>query len=342
MLNKINTEILNACKELYEFVNTDHVEEFDTRGKYLVSNIKYRGFLTGEDVLKLAPNLPNDAELELLEEFDDTRLNGIMDHCAQDAIESFKDEYGGKDQLQERGHKSPYGRFANAVYTINGDADDVSTQGNGGWLSYAPKSVIEFSYNENDETICADAIVENPTESNKRFDELIEDHLTRVYYQYKGEERKRIEVGTYKAKKNLVAYLKGAKEDLEAKVEACRTIDKYIRQRADEFISDCIEQLKEEIGDFLTSSKEVNATIWIDGDRVVTSMGASVPKASAVKVLSMLEFKGNSIKFQDGDDRGFKVGAFRVDSAWRAGDDWIVKVGCHRLSLQHVRNAILV
>jgi hypothetical protein len=343
-LSKINQRILAACQELYDLVNYDHVSDFDERDGHLVANIKMRNWLRDSDIenAMFLAGVTQEKREEVEEEFDDERLQGIMEHCGQWEIECFKEEFGSKSQMEERNGTYPYSKFAEAVWLIDGESKDVWQFGrSGGWLSFAKKDILEFSYNENDETICADEFCDKLIDwENGEFNEEIERHLYRnIYKKNKQGGQKRVTLDTYRAKLELIGRLEMAAQDIRDKVEACEVIVEWIKDCAKNFIVTCQEQLNHEVSEFWEEIKEEgtligiksNASIRIEGDVIKTSLGASVPLEEAKRVFYSIEFVGDFISI------GKEVGKFKVENARRFGEDWLIKAGCHKLLLSQVK-----
>lgn len=339
-ISKINQELEKACNELNDLIK-DHSEDFDTRGGYLVANIKNYQWLDEDDVLAaMAKNkVPASRTEEFLEEFNDDRLYGILNHCAEWEIEYFKEDFGSKDMLSERGEDTNFGRFAAAVDMINGDKGDVWQFGrSGGWLSYAQKSILDIEENYDDQTIVASNFwgESNRFKKNQDYNDFFSYYLD--YAVYNGRATRTV----HQAKKELISQINATILEITGKIEACQTIEKWIGEIKDGFIEVCREQLNHEVGEFWEEIKTENeagdpvlitgnATLRIEGELLKTSKGASVPINEAKILFQSLNFTGDVIQINK------QLGSYKVERAQRYGDDWIIKAGCHKIALSELK-----
>ncbi len=93
-ISKINENVFKSFAELNEFAETDHISDFNTREKSICANIKVYDWLDKDNVVNLIEknNWQRHSE-QILEEFDENRLNSVYEHTCEDQVRYLKEVY---------------------------------------------------------------------------------------------------------------------------------------------------------------------------------------------------------------------------------------------------------
>lgn len=313
--SKINQELISILKEINKFLGADHLEDFDYRGGYITANIKVYKWLDSDDVEKIIQKHNLKKRGKILREFDEDRLFGIIDHVNQWEIECFKESFTWKEKTGDTG-------WDNALDIICADPDNVWQFGrSGGHLSFCKASELEFEYNENDATLDASNFIEQFDEnwSNYELNEFLKNELST----------------DYKNKHNHIKYYKQELSEMQAKVDARTYIKDEIERMAKGI--DYSERLEHEILEFVNENQKTqNCSISIDGDNVKTSLGITVPLEPVKAFVSSLSLPLDKKKVTI----GAKVEKWTIENARKKKNDWIIKAGCHRFSLNQCLSAM--
>jgi hypothetical protein len=99
-LSKVNEKISQLASRILEIEQYEANDDFNTREGNICANIKVYEWLDEDDVMKYIKNRNlSSIEEDILEEFNETRLNGIYDHTCEDQVEYLKERYEGNCDL---------------------------------------------------------------------------------------------------------------------------------------------------------------------------------------------------------------------------------------------------
>lgn len=371
-LSKINAEIKSILNSINEYSELDLNNEFDTRDGYIVANIKVYDWLKDDDVLKVIENnqLEN-YKTEILEEFDDNRLSNIYNHVCETEVSYLKEKYEQNidisnfkkifsvynfakrfDTLEDVAKENKidyylenYFKIAKRFKTFKNFCNFIKRKNvneyneflkrdsinfdcwqfgrSGGWFSICKVSELENDY-LGDYIGCYAWELLNE-DNNKDFNEKLNNYCLNY-------------------KESKIQFLSRAKanlKEIEAKFNNVKQIIIDIEESKKYFKDSLIHELEHEINEFIAEELKIqkpNVSIIIENDKVKTSLGVSVPtnefKANLIEVLQ--ELKAN----KDVENLPIKrnVGNYFVEYAQKIENDYLIKAGCHKFSLNNILN----
>jgi hypothetical protein len=199
----------------------------------------------------------------------------------------------------------------------------------GGWFSICKKEDYEqdwlyyyISYQAHD------LLSEN---DNNTFNEIVNDLLN-----------------CNESKKQFLSRLKENLKDIEFKFNAVESVINDIEE-SKKYFKDClISQLNHEINSFLEEYEEEetlsNVTIQIDNNKILTSKGVTVLlsefKANLIEL--MANIKGAQLEENSILPIKKNVGNYFVEYAKKVNNDFIIKAGCHKFSLNNILNTVSI
>jgi predicted nucleic acid-binding protein len=375
-LSQINEEIKSVLNSINEFSEMDLKQRFNTRDGYIVANIKVYDYLSEEDIKEaIKENNAQELSIQILEEFDENRLNNIYNHVCENEVNYLKEKYEKKCDLTDfysvfrvynlcqrydnkekailennhleyfiktyfdeaKKHKT-FESYQKAIKKSNEiefkeflKRDSIIFDcwqfgRSGGWFSICKKSELEQDYLYYHIGYDAHDLLNE--DSNKTFNEIVNNLLN-----------------NNESKKQFLKRIKGNLEETETLFNNIESIVNDIEESKKHF-KDCLfQQLVHEISELIEESENVsNVSIEIDGDEVKTSKGVSV---------LLIEFKANLIELMKQireskfNDTGYlpikkKVGSYFVEYAQKLNDDFIIKAGCHKFSLNNILSKIAI
>ena len=380
-LSKINQEIKEVLNGINDYSESEIKDRFNTRDGYIVANIKVYDYLSESDILntiKDYSNITESTKFAILEEFNSERLNNVFYHVCESEVSYLKEKYEGncditnftkvfhvydytkryetkekaltenienewyiktyfhkakkyktfeayKKAIQKENEKE-FNEFINRN-SINFDCWQFGRSG--GWFSICKQSELEndwlyyyISYQAHD------LLTEN---DNNTFNEIVNNLLN-----------------YNESKKQFLNRIKKDLQDIEFKFKAVETVINDIEE-SKKYFKDClINQLDHEINSFLEEYEETetlsNVTIQIDNNKVLTSLGVTVLlsefKANLIEL--MTKIKGAQLEENSILPIKKNVGNYFVEYAKKVKDDFIIKAGCHKFSLNNILNTVSI
>lgn len=375
-LSKINQTILDIINEMVEIEETEHHKDFDTRDGKICANIKVYEWMDEDDVKKvIADNNLSHFEEEILEEFDEDRLNSIYNHNCEDWVTQWKEQYESNCDL------SDFNKCF-MVYSYASQKDMTLESA----ISMRPnmKYYFESNFEKARKFKTREAWVKNVIEKNKQeYDEWdkrnkidkfevwqygrsggwlsicddnevdfsFDDHSDLIYdlkdFPPNGDNQKFNEIlQEYdyfsKHKPDLIKELRQEITKVNEKLEAINSIVSEIEESKKYFKDSVLERLIEEINDFVGEEdlSSSNVSIDVDGNLVKTSLGISV-RLNDFKE-AFMTFAHNAVNMKDGDVMpiNVKVGNYFVNRAVKLKDDILIKAGCHKFSYNQIQETL--
>jgi hypothetical protein len=210
----------------------------------------------------------------------------------------------------------------------NLDAKNVWQFGrSGGWLSVAKEEELE--------NFCQDAAnlywyLEKAYNSNdnKSFNEILMDHAYNP-------------INVAEAREELTKNIQNDIESFEEKKESIDWIINYIEESKKHFKSTLLEQLEDEINNFIDQEFNIDIQIRnflsgntnalnfiqeVEGEKIVTNFGAKVLIKDAIKFINAIKNKVNVI--------GQKIGPYTINKVLTEQSKTFVKIGCHVFNVE--------
>ena len=277
-------------------------------------NVKIYEWLSDSDVQKVLNKLEldDDIEAKVLEEFDDDRLSGILNHFLTDQAEMAVEDF---DQWD--GHP---------LYDIV-RSRDVSFYGRqGGHMCLG--EISEFEKN------AEDILGDYPIWSNG--DWIVDDDtfidICKEHFGFTNQKQ----VYDFLCEIDFEYYTKEAQERLDA----FTMFEQQIQDFKDNAATYLFEQLETEIGDFIDMEFGIEMavekaergnhdklnTFRIQDDTIITNMNAIVKLDAAIALIKAIVIGADVV------DK--KIGAFKVNKVVKKENDTYVKIGCHLFSIK--------
>ena len=360
-ISKINEQIFSLLERANEINSFDASNDFDTREGYICGNIKVYEWLDRSDVEEHIKtlNLTEEEKENLLNEFDEDRLNSIYYHTCENEVSYFKDFVGLcattnfnkvwrafntiKDNFCSielkyyynyiEGHENKtFKEFQKYFISKNEkdfqeycilsqfDTKNVWQFGrSGGWLSFAECNEVE-NFCEDEANMYYYLESAYNEGNNKEFNEILKDYMYR-----------------YETKKDLIKRIEDAILCFDEKIEAVNWMLKHIEDEVKGFKENLLHQLGHEIEMYIDmefqalemtarkfeagQTSSVNTIIEITKDRVKTNLGVTVPLDAAKQLYNAILKGANVI--------GQYIGPFKVNEVLKRNENTFVKIGCH-------------
>lgn len=340
-LKKLSAAYLNLMSE---------AEDFDTRDKYLVANIKTYIWLDKDDILKICKDrgLSEDRTEDVFEEFR-SRLDGIRDHCAENKIYNFIEMLGNKSMYYTNYYKlaREYERF------LNGNLETYTNYKGETYNHWNLKAFKKFqSKNYSSEKYLNYLKRKHKTEM-KEYETVSMFDPDDVYQWGRSggwlsfapsnffedndalmiAENPHDDYDTYKEKMQI---LRPAIHELKKKIEAVNWILNYVKSCKEGFKNYLLEQLEYEIGEYL-SEEFTEDTIQAQEDKIKTSRGVTVGLQEAKTLLPII-----LKRIEAGEPvNDLSIGVFKVVRTYVQDNENFVQIGCHNISLDKAKLIIL-
>jgi hypothetical protein len=190
----------------------------------------------------------------------------------------------------------------------------------GGWFSICKKSELQKDYlYENLGYPAHELLNEN---ENETFNDVLNTLLN-----YK------------ETKSQFLSRIKSYLKEIQSRFNAVEQIIKDVESKKKYFKDSLVSELEYEIQEFCSENlniEDTNASISLVGEIVKTSLGVTVEakefKTNLIEVLK--ELRENSELEELPINR--KVGNYFVEYAKKIEGDYLIKAGCHRLSLNNI------
>jgi hypothetical protein len=376
-ISKINEELFNVLTTIEGLTEGEKSEDFNTRDGKICANIKVYDYLSTNDlesVLKDKQLTPYQQSL-VTEEFNDIRLDNILNHVCESEVHCLKEQYEDSCDLSNWGaifrvYKKANNKEGNdKAFYIERFKED-SWYINRYWetakqfktFEEYQKSVIqndEIGYNEWIKrsyvnkfecwqygrsggwfSICDKSEVEFGSYDNYFFN-LIYD----LRQAHKDNDNKAFNdiLKEYDID-DKQKYIKECEEEIKEyndKISAIESIIEDIENGKKYFKETLLNQLEHEVQQFINHEMDSNliqsnCTIQIEQDIVKTSIGVSVSKDEFQSNLELLKPLFNSMHVNDIVRIDKKVGNYFVEYATKVENDTIIKAGCHKFSLNNI------
>jgi len=377
-LSKINQEIIDLYNRVEEIEEYDATSDFDTRDGRIVANIKTYSWIDQDDLLDIINplNLTEAQKQDVLDEFDDERLNNIYYHSCEDFVRGWKDE------LEDRCHLNDLVTRAHAYnfFLQNKDSDSLREKykfyfeyymkefeafkkrkknGYYQYLAYIRKK-NKFDYEEARRldlispevwqlgrsggwlSVCKKSVLE---------DQRLDEHIG--FYEVNRDDNDAVNEAlrdafcstsaSYQEKRRLIGSMKYFIKSWEETFDAVTHYVTQIEKSRAGFKEGVLERLREEVGIFLADySDAANCTIAMQEDLIKTSLGVTIPLSEFKE--AYISFLKKHQTFKPGDKFDFKVrvGNYTTQFAKIGETDTIIKAGCHKFSLNQIQQAIAV
>lgn len=367
-ISKINQQLIEANDRLTEIAEYDANTDFDTRSGYICANIKVYEWLDSSDLDQIIKenNLePHRQDLE--EEFNETRLNNIINHVCETEVSLLKEMYEGLCHLENyTKHREAYAfYYKNDYYPLSYSfyfkryekvfSKFFKRKRN------TPKDYWNWLYKNNKQQIDERYALENikrecwqfgrsggwfslckidELENFEPFNDLcINDSMTNHEI---NEEINNYHLTYNQTKRELLQDLQHEIKEWEEKKSDIASLITDIEESKSGFKSTLIHQLENEVNQFISEQtvSESNVTINISDDKVVTSLGVSVPLNDFQKKLKELLPSFKTLKEDERLSIKERVGSYFVEYAKKVENDILVKAGCHRFSLNQILKTI--
>lgn len=349
-MSKINDQIISLSRAIDEINDYEASNDFDIRERHIVANIRVRDWLDEDDVLNYVKdrNLTQ-AEIEdLLSEFNDSRLDSITSHTGEWEI-----RYA-KEMLEDRVHINnlderafDYARFLRGEKPKNDyyvkQFELFSKRKNNSYKQY--KAFIQrtnkFDYEEANRLDSFTPEVWQYGRSGGWLSVCKADELENSYLEWEGITEENIDEILEGCDKRAV--LKEMKESIAGWEFTFASIKHYVdlfEDNAKHFIECVRENMKSEIDEYLDGNLKTNCTIKIIKEFVRTSLGVTVPLKEFMDSYSELMNELNNHKPGEKFEFNRKVGNYTVENVTIDEDDVIIKAGCHRFSLNQIKEVV--
>lgn len=376
-ISKINEKIYSLFSTLEDLQenNTD----FETREGKIVANIKVYEWIDEDDVLKEVErlNLNEDARQQVIEEFNENRLNSIHSHTCEDQVSYLKEKYETNCDISDFDKIFRVYNCANNTEGKNIEYYLENTK-NEYYLKYywekAKKhktltsfknSIIKANKEEYKEYVLRSKInkfecwqygrsggyfsICDKDEANFKcfgndFPYWIMEELRKAY---NSDDNKLFNETLNEAdinKSTIVMELQNIIKGHEEKIEAIETIINKIEADKKYFRENLLSQLSHEISEFieeLNLAPLSNCTVTIEDNLIKTSKGVTVSLMEFKQNLNELMPKFNAMKtINEVLKIGKKVGNYFVERAIKVENDIIIKAGCHNFSLNNILQTV--
>lgn len=369
-MNKINETLKNLVGELIELQEYEAKNDFDTREGKICADIKVYDWFDEDDVINYIDKEHSNFDKEdILQEFNEDRLNSIHNHTCENELSFLKEKYEDncdvsdfnkifrvwhranntenrdinfylelypKDKYYTQQYWSKAKEFktfkAWEKFIIKNNLKDYTE-----WLKRSKIDKFEcYQYGRSGGwlSICDTNEIDYSDVIYNNFGYWLGD-LTSIDNDKEFNLRLKEEGEN---KKDLIANIRLVLKDAKEKIEAITQIIEDIEEEKKHFKSSLIEQLHSEINEYIFENPaQTNCTIKIDNDVIKTSLGVIVSKEEfQINLKDLLpQFKamvaeGETIQIKR------KVGNYFVERATKIADDIIIKAGCHRFSLNNI------
>lgn len=370
-LSKINEEIKSVLSSINEFSETEVNQRFDTREKHIVASIKVYEWLDEDHVKQVIKNNNLQAyEADILEEFNENRLNNIHAHVCECEVSYLKEKYENNvdiadfksifsvynyskrfETLEDAKKENPKNKYYLEKYfntakrfktfknfqnfikkkneseylefckreNINFDCWQFGRSG--GWFSICKVSELESDF-LGDYVGCYAWQLLNE-DNNKDFNEKLNEHC----FEHK------------ETKAQFLSRIKNVLKEIQSKFDSVEQIIQDVQDGTKSFSNSLLNQLEHEINEFVNedlTSQKTNASIVLDGEIIKTSLGVSVQadefKTNLIEVLKEL----NQNKEIERLPINRKVENYFVEYAQKIENDYLIKAGCHKFSLNNI------
>lgn len=326
-LNKLFAKLegmLNTIEEYNNYLQDNkYYEGYGRSNAQLSFNAKIYAYASYSDVQNYINTLGlnEEQQAEVLEEFNDDRLNGMFYHFLEDSQNSFREDLDNKE--------NPYYYFL--------DKKDIGFYGRGGG-HLCLGSIDNFTLEVGD-TEVGNYPIWNWDRTNGSYYTFNSETLIQDFKEYFGvttqkeiydaiqEDIKNGDIGYYYKKaienKNLLEKLES--EITEFKANAKEYLIEHLNNEIDMFIENqfgidlAIE--KAEKGDY----SSIDNIKTIENSYLVTNRNAKAPLNEVKNVIKLL-IKGYDIQNK-------KIGAFTINKIVKKEKDTYIKIGCHLFSL---------
>lgn len=370
-MNKINKQLQNAVNRLIELQDYNVKNDFNTREGKICANIKVYEYVGEYDIKKyIDDNQLQAYETQILDEFDEDRLNSIHEHVCEYETNYLKEKYEQNvdvlnfDKVFQIWHRVHNTENRNKDFYLNlypqdkfyineywSEAKEFTSYKK--WCNYVIKKskseYTDFSMRSKiDKIECWQYGRSGGWFSICDTDEL--DFSDIIYYNfgYWLEDLAKIDNNKDfnfrikeegENKKDLLFNINKVIRDAEKKIEAVQYIVNQI-ENSTKYFKDClVNELEREIDifieDYLLPIK-ANCTIQIQDNLIKTSKGVTVDEQEFITRLNELKPKFKTMENGSTFEIKLKVGKYFVERATKTEDDVIIKAGCHNFSLNNL------
>lgn len=368
-LSKINDEIASLVGQVLEIEAYEAKNDFNIRENHVVANIRVHDWIDEDDVLKvLKTNDDLNLKDEILEEFDEERLNSIHNHVCSMEVEYLKEKYEGRVHLNDYYKQATqYARFLNGLEVNefyktefekfskrkhNTKKDYLKyLKANHKWEfeqldklnSFEPDcwqygrsggwfSICETSELEGQEfesyDFYADISYLEGIDDNNEFNRVLNEELDVCSIN----------------KREFLRELEEFVENWQFRFESISYFVEEIEESTKYFKECLLQQLEHEIDEFIEHELEVeqsNVRVSLKDNKVVTSLGVKVEQKEFIDALkrnlnlfTTLNNVGDKVDIKE------KVGGYFVEYAKKIEDDILIKAGCHKFSFNNLRSIL--
>ena len=376
-ISKINEELFNVLTTIEELTENEKHKDFNTREGKICANIKVYDYLSTNDlesVLKDKQLTPYQKSL-VTEEFNDIRLDNILNHVCESETNCLKEQYEescdlsnwgaifrvykkannkeGNDKAfyierfkEENWYINRYWETAKQFKTFEEYQKSVIQNDEIGYNEWIKRSYVNkfecFQYGRSGGwfSICDKSEVEFGSYDNYFFN-LIYD----LRQAHKDNDNKAFNdiLKEYDID-DKKAYIKECEEEIKEyndKIHAIESIIEDIENGKKYFKETLLNELEHEVTQFINDELDSNViqsncTIQIEQDIVKTSKGVTVLKDEFQSNLELLKPLFNSMHVNDIVRIDKKVGNYFVEYATKVENDTIIKAGCHKFSLNNI------
>ena len=364
-LSKINQKIISLAHRIDEIEDYECRGDFNTRESHIVANIKVYEWIGEDDVIKVIEerNLSQHQD-DILEEFNENRLNSIYNHVCETEVSYLKEMYEDichldnyqlrasayslwiKDKYEDLGHLKVYKELYLKEWEKFSKRKKNSRKDYSKFLYKHHKAEIdEFNKLTSFERSCFQlgrsggwfSICETNQLENCQFDfnyYFLLDNPTNkdineyVFNEYNGTKRQYI-----REMENFISNWEEIYDNITYFIEEIETNKKG-------FKGSVIEELRFEIDQFMNDYGIVNVSISIEKDIVKTSLGVTVEKDEFTKAVNELCSNIDNIVGKYRIDK--RVGRYFVEYTEKIDNDILIKAGCHNFSLNQIKAVLTI
>jgi hypothetical protein len=366
-MNKINSKIQDQINKLIELQDYESRNDFDTREGKICANIKVYDWLDEGDVIAyIDKEYPGADKTQILDEFNDDRLNSIHSHTCEMEVSNLKEKYEGNADVSnfyalfKTYHQSnntegrskefyielyPKNKYYIETYwdkakefkTIEEFKKHILKQDAWGYNEFFTRDKIDkfecWQYGRSGGwfSICSEDEVDFSRIIGDNFGYWLEDMA--AIDSDKEFNLRLSEVG--EDKKDLLKRIKEAIKNAEEKIEAIKQIVVDIEYSKKYFKESLLVELHHEIDEFIAENSvelKSNCTIEVADDRVKTSLGVSVNLKEFTENLAYFAPQFKAMKEGEEIKINKKVGNYIVERAKKIeGGDVIIKAGVSQI-----------
>lgn len=342
-------KLLDKLAKTYLDLMSD-AEDFDTRDKYLVANIKTYTWLDEDDILTICKTrgLSEYRTTQVRNEFY-TRLEGTFDHCAENEVNNFREILGSKSVCYTNYYKlaREYSQY------LNGTLETYTNYKGEPYAHWNLKQFQKFqSRNYTYEKYLNYLKRKHKTEMKEyEIASMFDPHDVYTFGRsggwlsfapsdfFEDSDAELIAHDPYDnwdTSKEKISILRPAIQELKKKIEAANWILNYIKGCKEGFKDYLISELDYEIGEYL-SEEFTEDTIQATEETIKTSRGVTVGLQEAKTLLPII-----LKRIEAGEPvNDLSIGVFKVVRTYVQDNENFVQIGCHNISLDKAKLIIL-